>query len=192
MRSAVIVAAVVLALATFTIAFAHAEPAIVKPGDGAVLAQAPTEVQIQMTQEMARQAGANDIEVFDVGGNKVTTVSANIDNSDRRKISVPLPSNLAVGSYTVKWKTLSADDGDPANGELVFTYDPAKTPFVGNENLVDTGIEPATPTTAAPGSVAGLDRGDPGTSWVLVIAVAVGMFALGSGSTYLLVNKKPS
>lgn len=190
MKPAAFAVAIILALATFTMALAHAEPATVKPGDGAVLNQAPTEILIQMTQEMARQAGGNDIEVFDASGKKVTTVAAVIDNSDRRKISVPLPSNLAVGTYTVKWKTLSADDGDPANGELTFTYDPAKTPAAGKENLVDTGAPPESPATSAPGSAASLDGGGGGTSWVLVVAVAVGMFALGSGSTYLLVNKK--
>lgn len=191
MKAVALAAAVIFALATVTMALAHAEPATVKPGDGAVLTQPPTEIQIQMTQEMARQAGGNDIEVFDASGKKVTTVAAVIDNSDRRKISVPLPSNLAIGTYTVKWKTLSADDGDPANGELSFTYDPAKTPSAGKENLVDTGAAPESPTTAPPASSAeGLGGGGGGTSWVLVVAVAVGMFALGSGSTYLLVNKK--
>lgn len=189
MKPVAFVVAVIFALATFTMAFAHAEPATVKPGDGAVLNQPPTEILIQMTQEMARQAGGNDIEVFDSTGKKISTVAAVIDNSDRRKISVPLPSNLPVGTYTVKWKTLSADDGDPANGQLTFTYDPAKTPSAGKENLVDTGAQPESPTTSAPGSAVGLDGGGGGTSWVLVVSVAVGMFAIGSGSTYLLVNK---
>lgn len=185
-------AAIIFALATITSVFAHAEPATVKPGDKAVLNQPPTEVVIQMTQEMARQADANNIEVFAASGTKVTTVAAVIDNGDRRKISVPLPSNLAVGTYSVKWKTLSADDGDPANGELSFTYDPAKTPSAGNENLVDTGAPSATVTTAPSSASTGLDGDGGGTSWVLVTAVAIGMFALGAGSSYLLVNRKPA
>jgi len=150
-----------------------------------VLSQPPTEIVIEMTQEMARQAGANDIEVFDPAGKKITTVSAVIDNGDRKRLSVPLPSGLAVGTYAVRWKTLSADDGDPANGQLSFTYDPSKPPSPGKENLVELAAGATARATPADG---GFGSGG-GTSWVLIAAVATGMFALGSGGTFLLVRK---
>ncbi len=193
MRVFAIIAAALLALAAFTAVFAHAEPATVKPGDGAVLNAAPSQVAIQMTQEMARQAGANDIQVFDAAGKQVTTAAAVIDNSDRRKISVALPSGLAVGTYTVKWKTLSADDGDTANGQLSFTYDPSKPPSAGTENIVSLagGASPAAAGPASSVNPLGGGSGG-GTSWVLVTCVAVGMFALGSGGTFLLIRRKPA
>ena len=186
MQRLLLLSAALLALAVVTSASAHAEPATVKPGDGAVLSQPPADVVIEMTQEMARQGGANDIEVFDAAGKKVTTVGAVIDNSDRKRISVPLPSDLPVGTYTVKWKTLSADDGDPADGQLSFTFDPSKPPSPGNENLVEVVVAP---TAKAPANDAGFGGGGGSTSWALVVAVAAGMFALGSGATFLLVRK---
>jgi hypothetical protein len=145
-----------------------------------------------MSQEMARQQGANDIEVFDSSGKKVTTVAAVIDNGNRARLSVPLPEGLAAGVYTVKWKTLSADDGDPADGTLSFTVDPTKPASPGKTLLRDTGIgttaKPAGPDAAASPS-AGEAGG--GTSWVLVAAVAVAMLAVGSGATFLLIKKGP-
>ena len=45
--------------------------------------------------------------------------------------------NLAVGTYTVKWKTLSADDGDAANGTMTFIYDPARASSPGTQSFLD-------------------------------------------------------
>src|SRR6185436_1659036 len=115
------------ALAVATVAFAHAEPATVSPGDGAVLNSSPATVVIEMSQEMTRREGANDIDVLDAAGTEVTTVAATVDNNDRKKLSVPLPANLPAGKYVVNWKTVSADDGDSANGQLSFTIDPTAT-----------------------------------------------------------------
>ena len=184
--------AILLSLGVVAVAFAHAEPVKVVPGDGAILNVPPREVVIEMSQEMARQAGANDIEVFDAGGMKVTTVGAVIDNGNRARLSVPLPDGLAAGLYTVKWKTLSADDGDPAEGTLTFTVDPSKSPWPGKTVLRDTGIgtDAATGSAAAVSPSAGGDSGG-GTSWVLVVAVAVAMLALGSGATFLFIKKGP-
>ncbi len=188
-----------MAMITVSVALAHAEPSKVTPGDGAVLAAGPREVVIEMSQDMARQADANDIDVFDASGKEVTAVAATIDDTDRSKLSVPLPADLANGVYTIKWKTLSADDGDPANGQLSFTVDPARPPSAGKEVLRDTGIgATAPPTAATPAPSATSDAVAPvetstggGTSWVLVAAVAVGMLAVGSGGTFLFIKKGP-
>jgi methionine-rich copper-binding protein CopC len=199
MRIVAAVGGVLAALIIISSAFAHAEPATIKPGNNAVVTTPPGSIEIETSQEMARQEGANDIDVFDANGTEVTTTSAVIDNGDRSHLSVAMPSNLAPGKYTVKWKTLSADDGDAANGEFSFTYDPNGTADAGTEvvrtNVVgaETGTAqpsiPATSSATAVGTTGGGDGG--GTSWVLVTAVAVGMFVLGSGSTFLIVQRKP-
>ncbi|MEO9255935.1 MAG: copper resistance protein CopC [Tepidiformaceae bacterium] len=191
---------IVAALALVVVAFAHAEPETASPGDGAVLAASPAQVVIEMSQEMARTADANDINVVDASGKEVTTASATIDNADRKKLTVALPPNLPTGTYTVNWKTLSADDGDAANGTLSFTVDASKTPSAGKTQLRDTGIGPSpSPLTSTTASASGTAAAGPidaggsgggGTSWVLVAAVGVAMLAVGSGGTFLLVTKK--
>jgi copper transport protein len=191
---------VIAALALVSLAFAHAEPDTVSPGDGAVLAASPSQVVIEMSQEMARTADANDINVVDSAGKEVTTAPATIDNADRKKLTVALPPNLPTGTYTVNWKTLSADDGDAANGTLSFTVDPSKPASAGKTKLRDTGIgespaaaSPSAAAKATSGAAPASDiggGGGGGTSWILVAAVGLAMLAVGSGSTFLLVTKK--
>ena len=171
-----------------SLVFAHAEPTNVKPGQNAVLTTAPSEVVLLMSQEMARQAGGNDIVVQDSKGTEVTKQPATIDSANRRKLSVPLPAGLAPGTYTVRWRTLSADDGDPASGNYTFTFDPNGTPSPGKEALREDIPGVSTPSPDAATRVS--DESAGGTSWVLVVAVGVAMFALGAGGSFLLVQKR--
>ena len=92
-------AAAAAALVAATLVFAHAEPVRVSPGDGAVLNSPPLEIVFEMSQEMARQEGQNDIDVFDASGNEITTIAAVIDNANRRRLSVALPSGLEPGEF---------------------------------------------------------------------------------------------
>lgn len=192
MRLLALPAALFIALAVVALAAAHAEPVKVRPGDGAVLNERPAEVALDMSQEMAREAGANDIDVFDADGNEVTAVAAVIDNANRSRLTVPLPADLLPGRYTVKWKTLSSEDGDPASGTVSFTYDPAAAPAAGKEVLREDLLGEDEPggdvPTAQVVDIAG-DTG--GVTWILVVAVGVAMFALGAGGTFLLVQKRP-
>ncbi len=182
-----------VALAAVSAAWAHAEPSTAKPGDGAVLRSSPGEIVLEMSQDMGRQAGMNDIDVFDAAGKEVTTVAAVVDNADRKKLSVALPSDLSAGVYTVKWKTSSAEDGDPADGQITFTIDPNGTPSPGKEQLREDILGGAGTASPEEGqstvNIGG--AGNNGVSWVLVIAVGVGMLVLGAGGTFLLVQRKP-
>ncbi len=193
MRVLAAAAALLLALAAAASVAAHAEPARVKPGDGAVLVEQPSEVVFEMSQELAREPGANDIDVIDAEGSEVTSVAAVIDNANRARLSVPLPADLAPGTYTVRWKTLSSEDGDDASGETIFTYDPAAAASPGKEVLREdlAGGEP-TPGGAG-GPAPALEGGGnaDGVTWILVMAVGVGMLVLGAGGTFLLVQKRP-
>ncbi len=199
-RITVVILAATLALSVLSTAFAHAEPTSVKPGDGAVLATPPTTYEIVMSQEMFKDTiGSNDIDVFDASGKEVTNISAVIDNADRRKLSVALPSGLPAGEYRVEWKTLSADDGDNANGTLSFTVDPAGTPNPGKEQLkesaavptVDAAITPSGVSGAVPtSSSGGLSTDKTTVTWVTTIAVGLVTFVLGAGVSYLVLERK--
>ncbi len=193
-RSLTSLAAACAAVALIATVVAHAEPAEVSPGSDANLVTAPAQVQIVMSQEMARREGSNDIDVFDTTGTEVTRIAAVIDNGDRRRITVPLPSDLAPGTYTVKWKTLSAEDGDTDEGEYTFTFDPTKPEDPGQTNLRED-VPAVTPETGddsndGPPLISGAG-GDDGMSWVLVAAVGLAGLAIGSGATFLLVQRRP-
>ncbi|PFG74895.1 copper resistance CopC family protein [Tepidiforma thermophila] len=168
------------ALGWFAAAFAHAEPERATPGDGAVLNTPPGEIVLVMTQEMARQAGANDIDVLDAQGNEVTREPAVIDPADRRRLSVRLPADLPPGEYVVRWKTLSAEDGDTATGELRFRVDPSAAPERGRELLKESMLGGGpTPAAVPPPAVTG-GAGEVG--WVLVAAVGAVLFVFGLGA----------
>ncbi|MFN0094945.1 MAG: copper resistance protein CopC [Dehalococcoidia bacterium] len=171
------------------VAFAHAEPAQLRPGSGAVLTSAPLAVEILMTQEMARQPGANDIDVFDAKGGEVTTVAAVIDNGNRKRLTVALPSTLAPGAYTVKWKTLSAEDGDAADGSYPFTVDPSGTASKGDEG---GGADPAPPPSpgAGGGGAAVISPGADDSTWIFALATGLGGVAIGAAVTFLLVRRQ--
>jgi methionine-rich copper-binding protein CopC len=190
-RLVALAAALVIALAVVASAAAHAEPVKVSPGHESVLNERPTEIAFEMSQEMAREAGANDIDVFDAGGNEVTAVAAVIDNADRTRLTVPLPADLLPGTYTVKWKTLSSEDGDPANGSVTFTYDPAATPAAGKEVLREDLLGGSTGSEATPAPTIAVGGESTGVTWILVAAVGLGMFVAGAGGTFLLVQKRP-
>ncbi|GIW13032.1 MAG: hypothetical protein KatS3mg062_0471 [Tepidiforma sp.] len=148
-----------------------------------MLAAAPAEVVLVMTQEMARQAGANAIDVFDGAGNEVTVEEAQVDPVDRRRLTVRLPSSLPPGAYVVKWRTLSADDGDTATGELRFVIDPAATPSPGREVLQESLLGEPSPGAAA--GTAGRQRiagDDGGTGWVLAAALGAIGLVVGFGA----------
>lgn len=187
-------AAVIFAFAFAASVLAHAAPAKVVPGNGAVLTSSPPEVRIEMTQELARQGTANDIDVIGPDGAEITTVAATIDSTNRKIIAVPLPPNLPTGKYTVRWKTLSSDDADPASGEeLSFTVDPAAAPSPGQEVVRESaGGGSASPTPGVPDTAGpSVGQREDGVTWVAVSAVGLGTFALGSGGTFLLMRRQP-
>lgn len=171
---------------------AHAEPDEIRPGDGAVVTTVPAEIEIVMSQELARREGGNDIDVIGPDGSEVTTEPAALDLDDRRRLAVPLPSNLQPGTYAVRWKSLSAEDGDPADGELTFTYDPNGQPSPGREQLDDDplGTPPETPAaTDGLGQFTG-GGGSSGDAWVVAVAAGIAGLAIGGAVTFLLVNRR--
>lgn len=190
---AILGAGVVALLATGGAAKAHAEPDEIRPGDGAVLTSLPAEVEIVMSQELARREGGSDIDVIGPDGAEVTTEPATLDLEDRRRLSVPLPSGLQPGTYTVRWKSLSAEDGDPADGELSFTYDPNGQGTPGRERLDD---DPSDAPEETPVTGDGLTEfregggGSSGDTWVVAAAAGIAGLAIGGAVTFLLVSRR--
>lgn len=182
----------VLAFGSAISAFAHAEPVRATPGDGAVLPQGPAEIVLEMSQDMVRQAGANAIEVYDAEGRAVATGPAEVDATNRRVLRLRLSDEpLPAGEYTVRWRTLSADDGDSAEGALRFRVDPGAQPSPGREVLKESLLGGAAPIAAAASSPPATMRssGDSGTGWVLAAAVGAGMLVVGFGAGVLFGRK---
>ena len=104
-----------------TAVYAHADYDRSVPSAGEVVSQAPQQVQVWFTQELFRREGQNVLEVYGPDDQRVDQEDAAIDDDNRKLMTVSLQSDLPNGLYTVRWRTLSADDGDDADGEFQFT-----------------------------------------------------------------------
>lgn len=101
-------------------ALAHAEPErAVPPIDGSVEV-APPVLEVIFSQEVGE---GTTIEVYGPDGRAVHAAPAEIDlnDPDRKRVTVQLFGNLPAGVYTVNWTSVSAEDGDTATGSYAFT-----------------------------------------------------------------------
>jgi len=114
-----------LALINPIFAEAHARYLRSEPGQGAIVSEAPTRVDIWFTQELFRRQGENRIEVSRADGQPVEVGDPMVDDDDRTHLSIPFKQNLLPGTYQVAWRNLSAEDGDSDEGEFEFVLDPA-------------------------------------------------------------------
>ena len=140
-------------------ALAHAKLQSASPAPGQTVASAPPNVIITFTEELA--AGSTG-SVVSAAGATVST-GAVISTADRKVLTIALRPGLASGTYTVRWHSISADDGDPLDGTFTF----------------GVGI-PAPSTATLPG-------GDSTGLALLLLAIA---FALGAVSTRALCHAK--
>lgn len=107
-------------------AAAHAAYASSEPAFGAVLERAPERISLTFSQELFRREGANAIEWAAADGGEAGDFSdageVEISNADRRTMSVALPAggDWGEGRFVVRWRNLSADDGDADGGEFPF------------------------------------------------------------------------
>ena len=134
---------------------AHADYARSDPAAGAQLATAPAQVQVWFTEELFRREGENRLEVYAPDGSRVDRGDTLIDDDDRTLMKVSLDSNLPDGVYTVRWVSLSADDGHAGEGEFQFAIGIAASLTAPTDQaqstptVVDEPTATATPTPAA-------------------------------------------
>jgi len=167
--------ALALAVALPAVALAHARPVRVTPGHGSVLAVSPALVEIETSEDMERTTGANELVVTDTSGRTVTTAPGTVEAANRRKLSAPLAPSLPTGDYTIRWKTLSAADGEADEGTFTFRVDPATTPLAGRSEL-------ALPTAVPPAAENG---GGGGAHVVFIVAFAAGVAVVGAFAWFI-------
>lgn len=201
MRPATIVRLALLAAAFAAVAraapaLAHAGYERSTPGAAETVASAPSRVDVWFTQELFRRAGANTLTVVDAAGAPAHIGDAEIDQADRKHLSIALGSGLAPGTYTVRWTSLSATDGDPAEGTFEFAVDPAAqarpatpVPSVAAPAVSRPSAPAAPPTAAAPptgaaASIAGIPV------WPFVAAAAIALS--GTLGAWAIVASRPA
>ena len=107
---------------------AHAGYDHSEPTAGSTVATAPTTVKIWFTESV--QLSGSSVKVTNAAGQQVDSKDLKLDPSDadHKILVVSLNSGLPAGTYTVAWKSVSADDGDEDEGQFEFTIRAAAAP----------------------------------------------------------------
>ena len=129
-----------------TAVLAHADYERSVPAADEVVNQAPQQVQVWFTQDLFRREGENSLEVYGPGELRVDLDDAAIDDDDRKLMTVSLQPDLADGVYIVRWRNLSADDGDAAEGEFQFSVRASKPTAEPDQPAPTATAENAQPT----------------------------------------------
>ena len=98
-------------------ASAHAEIESCQPPIDGSVESPPDKIVCTTTESM--DGKRSSLRVFDSAGVRVDKSDSQVHAGDGRTISVSLDAaKMRNGIYKIKWKTLSADDGDEAGGEF--------------------------------------------------------------------------
>jgi methionine-rich copper-binding protein CopC len=150
-----LIAALVFATWASRPVLAHAEPDRLAPEAGSLVASAPAIVEIWFDEEVT--PGETTVAVFDANGNQVDLGDSQVDLNDpeRRHVTVSLRPGLPPGTYTVRWHSLSAADQDPADGRFAFTIagaasPAADTPPRASPTVAASPVQVASPAPATP------------------------------------------
>ena len=99
-------------------ASAHATVVSTSPGDGQVVAAAPSVVSVRFDEPVQMQFGA--LRVFSPSGGRVDEGSPSHPVGHGDTVQVALGSGLGRGTYTVAWHVISADS-HPVSGAFTFS-----------------------------------------------------------------------
>lgn len=112
-------------------ALAHSRPKNSTPAANSSVAAAPAQLVVDFSEAFV--PNQSSLAVSGPAGDAAAgTVSVSNGNS---RMTLPLKANLPTGTYTVSYKTLSADDGEAADGSFIFTVGSAPSGGPGTGGL---------------------------------------------------------
>lgn len=195
-RFGAVLSGVVAALAVVAISSAHVEPVTTSPAAGTTVTVLPAQVTMDASEAMAAQGSS--LVVVNASGTQVNTTASAVDPANPKRMSVGLPSGLPAGVYTVKWTTVSEEDGDAASGSWSFTYAPAQATVTATASSTPTATSaaPSTPTAGAtrvatavatpqpvtPPKTGMAGLASPHRSWTGLLALALAATGLAAGA----------
>ncbi len=173
-----------IALSGQRLASAHAEPERAIPPISGTVDTVPAIVEIWFDEEVGSEG--TTIQVIGPGGIQVDLGDATVDlqDAERKHVTVSLRSGLEPGTYTVQWTSLSVTDGDEAKGGYIFTVGsatPAASPVatpMGSATGESSASDPVTPVNT-PVTSASTENGDfDSLGFGLSIAAGLGIAVL--------------
>jgi LPXTG-motif cell wall-anchored protein len=146
-----LVVALLLSLALFSVASAHAKLVSSDPAAGAKLDKAPSKVTLVFSEEISEKEDESHFMVTDESGATVGTGKLDTSDLDHKTQTGTLKAGLGDGVYTVHWWAVTPDDNGHTDGTFTFgvNKEPGAQPTAKPEPT-----EEATPTPAAAGGAA--------------------------------------
>jgi methionine-rich copper-binding protein CopC len=163
------------------------------PAQNEVVTTPPTQVDVFFKEDLRVVAGQYFVHVENDSGTQVSDGDGAVDDNDRSHITASIPTALADGRYIVRWKTVSDEDGDEAEGAFCFfvgtqptgtqSTECAALEATPTEEATVTGTPPTaevtSATTPAPSpTVAPSTNKDNGSNTGLIVGVIIGVIAV--------------
>ncbi len=145
---------------------AHALLDSAEPPAGSKLTEAPAQLVLHFAQALKPESSW--VLVDDAAGNEVA-VNVGFDQNDRKLMTATFASPAGPGVYKVRWQTLSAADGDYAQGSYMLTI------------LNPDGSNPAGTNASSGAESSGGGSG----RVVLVLVVVAGVLVIAGGSLFV-------
>ncbi|MGB8645271.1 MAG: copper resistance protein CopC [Anaerolineae bacterium] len=146
--------AILLTLAAFGVASAHAKLDHCTPAVSATVAAAPAQVGCIYSEEIDTKQST--MSIWNASGSQVDKKDAHVDlnDADHQTLIVSLdPANVQNGLYTVKWHAVTPDDGGVSDGTWQFIIGSASaTPFPPTEVVQADTPAAGTPAAASTSS----------------------------------------
>lgn len=144
-----VVSAVLAPIALVRSGAAHAEPRCSNLADGDVVNATPAAVDIWFSEEV--DPTNTKLTVVAPGGTEVHQGDTRVDLYDpnREHVTGSLKPGLEPGTCTVRWHSVSATDGDAADGAFTFTVAASGTPVAASPRP-ETGLVASPSVEASP------------------------------------------
>ncbi|MGI8643246.1 MAG: copper resistance CopC family protein [Thermomicrobiales bacterium] len=126
--AALLVAVALTAVITILPASGHAEPVQSDPPADATVAEAPARINIRFSEEVAVEGTELTVVAPDGSSADLGDTTIDLDDMERRTVTVGLQPDLEPGTYIVTWQTRSAADDDREEGSFIFNVGHASTP----------------------------------------------------------------
>ena len=193
----VLVLAIVLSLGALQVAFAHAKLDHCTPAVGATVAQVPGQVVCVMSEEIDTKFST--ISVWDANGVQVDKKDAHVDlnDPDHKTLIVSLdPSSMKDGVYTVRYHTVTPDDGGVTDGTFQFvaggaatTSTQALTSTVVTSTLAVTPTVAPTPAPATPQPTPAALPPTGGSQAAIGLMIGLGLLGLAMAGSGMAIRR---
>ncbi|HEY3164887.1 MAG TPA: copper resistance protein CopC [Candidatus Limnocylindrales bacterium] len=168
-----------------SVALAHAELDSVTPADKSTVLGTPAEIVMTFTEKL--DPNKSSIKLVDPAGTVVVQGST-VDAGTPPTMRLALPTVFAPGTYTIRWISVSAEDGDLDQGTTTFTIaaavsaEPSAAPSAG-----PSAAASGQPISVAPSPAASASPTTPAASTGdTVVPIVVALILLAALAAWLL------